>query len=52
MFLSGKVQDVASALAEVNSKLGIKTDETVYSTQHSILRNIANYNKDPSCINK
>lgn len=52
LYLSGKVTDIATALATVNESLGISSNETVYSSQHAILRNIANYHKDSSFINR
>jgi len=52
LFLNDEITDVASAIAEVNKKLLVRSNETLYSSQHLILRSIANYHKDPSFINK
>lgn len=52
LYLTQQYTDVATALAWVNEKLGIDSNETVYSSQHCVLRHLANYHRDSAFINK
>ena len=53
LYLSGAFGDIASATAYINNKLEIKEkQETIYGSQHTLLKNIAIYHEQPTCINK
>ena len=51
LYLSGSEEDIASALAMVNDLLALKQNSTIFASQHNILRNVAHFHKDPTCIN-